>query len=96
MASLRREWYETSASTADRILTRLKEHGPLVEPLWWSVTKRKGHRKRRWHAVRKPKGCEVDRLGVWCTEVQCTYDYSPRYRETLRHDNSRAAKINGV
>jgi putative transposase len=60
---LRREGYETSASTVGRILTGLKERGVLVEPVWRSVSKRKGRRKRRWYAVRKPKGYEVEEPG---------------------------------
>ncbi len=59
---LRRQGYETSASTVGRILTRLKARGALVEP----VIRRGSRGKRRWqraYAIRKPKGYRVERPG---------------------------------
>jgi len=60
---LRREGHQTSASTVGRILTRLKERGALVEPVWHAVSKRSRRRLARQYAVRKPKGYTVAEPG---------------------------------
>ena len=59
---VRREGFETSASTVDRILHRLKARGVLVEPVW-SVVSRPRRRVVREYATRKPKGYSAEKPG---------------------------------
>ena len=46
-----------------RILTRLKARGVLREPVWSAVSKRKGDRRQRKYATRKPKGYKIREAG---------------------------------
>jgi len=60
---LRQEGYETSASTVGRILSRLKERGALVEPIWRAVSKRKRRRLVREYGTRKPRDYIIEGPG---------------------------------
>jgi putative transposase len=59
---LRRQGYETSASTVGRILRRLKARGALVEPVARRVWRGK-RRINRVYAMRKPRGYRVEEPG---------------------------------
>jgi putative transposase len=59
---LRREGFETSASTVGRILTELKRRGALIEPVRKHISCRK-RRHPRSYAVRKPKDYIVQMPG---------------------------------
>jgi putative transposase len=60
---LRRQQLSVSASMVGRILTRLKQHGRLVEPLRLGVAGSRRALRPRPYAVRKPKQYAVSRPG---------------------------------
>jgi putative transposase len=62
---LKRNGWQTSASTVGRILKRLKARGVLREPLRNGIRTHKRSRKRPY-ATRKPRDYQVRLPGDWC------------------------------
>ena len=83
---LRDDGFATSASTAGRILRRLKERGLLCEPVCNGISARKRQRKRPY-AVRKPKEYVAEAPGD-IVEVD-TLDVRPLPGVVLKHFTAR-------
>lgn len=84
---LRREGFETSASTVGRILRKLKERGALVEPIGRGVAKGKRRRLAREYARRKPRDYAVEAPGD-LVEVD-TLDVRPEIGRVFKQFTAR-------